>query len=77
MEPELRDELKRLIPETSDHPSQTELRITQGQLVGWLEGVFQGIKTGLLLLQQSAGPEGQNPIRPGSAERPPEAGPYL
>src|ERR671917_110425 len=42
--PELRDELERLsLPFESDTPpSESELRIAQAQLVGWLEGLFHG-----------------------------------
>ena len=29
-------------------PSESELRIAQAQLVGWLEGLFQGMQTALL-----------------------------
>src|SRR5690348_3593454 len=42
--PELVDELERLsLPFTEeDLPSESELRIAQAQLVGWLEGLFHG-----------------------------------
>src|ERR1044071_1216672 len=45
--PELRDELQRLaLPFTEDKvPSDAELRIAQAQLVGWLEGLFHGIRS--------------------------------
>ncbi|MEV0614448.1 proteasome activator [Nonomuraea sp. NPDC050404] len=72
--PELRDELERLLPSTSQQLSQSEIRIAQSQLVGWLEGVFQGIKVGLTL-QQAASPEGPHMVRPDQA--PPGTGPYL
>ncbi|WP_263657481.1 bacterial proteasome activator family protein [Nonomuraea gerenzanensis] len=72
--PELREELERLLPTSSDLPTQAEIRIAQSQLVGWLEGVFQGIRIGLTL-QQAAPPELPRPPGP----RPPSggAGPYL
>ncbi|MEU8399327.1 proteasome activator [Nonomuraea sp. NPDC048892] len=72
--PELRDELERLLPPSSEVLSQAEIRIAQSQLVGWLEGVFQGIKIGLSF-QQLAGPPPTGP-----QDRPPAgpgAGPYL
>jgi hypothetical protein len=54
--PELRDELERLtLPFDDDHvPSEAELRITQAQLVGWLEGLFHGIQTALFAQQMAA-----------------------
>ncbi len=54
--PDLRDELNRLsTPFASDStPSDAELRIAQAQLVGWLEGLFQGIQTALMAQQMAA-----------------------
>lgn len=54
--PELRDELARLsLPFTEDTvPSESELRIAQAQLVGWLEGLFHGIQTALFAQQMAA-----------------------
>jgi hypothetical protein len=54
--PELRDELERLsLPFTNDSvPSESELRIAQAQLVGWLEGVFHGLQTALFAHQMAA-----------------------
>jgi hypothetical protein len=54
--PELRDELNRLsTPFAPDvTPSDAELRIAQAQLVGWLEGLFQGIQTALFAQQMAA-----------------------
>lgn len=51
--PELREELERLSLPFSDDttPSDAELRIAQAQLVGWLEGLFQGIQTALFAQQ--------------------------
>ncbi|MGR6921973.1 proteasome activator [[Actinomadura] parvosata] len=69
--PELRDELHRLLPSSSETPTQSEIRIAQSQLVGWLEGVFQGIRVGLTL-QQAAPPSLPRPPAPG-----PGSGPYL
>ncbi|MFG1704251.1 proteasome activator [Nonomuraea sp. M3C6] len=45
--PELRDELERLLPDSSGPATQAEIRILQAQLVGWLEGIFQSIQAGL------------------------------
>jgi hypothetical protein len=54
--PELRDELNRLSTPFADDttPSDAELRIGQAQLVGWLEGLFQGIQTALFAQQMAA-----------------------
>jgi hypothetical protein len=53
--PELDEELARLIhPFEEDTPSESELRIAQAQLVGWLEGLFHGIQTAIYAQQMSA-----------------------
>ena len=54
--PELREELDRLtLPFTEEAaPSDSELRIAQAQLVGWLEGLFHGIQTALFAQQMAA-----------------------
>jgi Protein of unknown function (DUF2587) len=54
--PELVEELERLsLPFTENEtPSEAELRITQAQLVGWLEGLFHGIQTTLFAQQMAA-----------------------
>jgi len=54
--PDLRDELNRLSTPFADDatPSDAELRIAQAQLVGWLEGLFQGIQTALFAQQMAA-----------------------
>ncbi len=53
--PELGEELDRLIDPFSDQtPSESELRIAQAQLVGWLEGLFHGIQTAIYAQQMAA-----------------------
>ena len=54
--PELVEELERLsLPFTEGVvPSESELRIAQAQLVGWLEGLFHGIQTTLFAQQMAA-----------------------
>jgi hypothetical protein len=54
--PELVDELERITLPFSDSevPSESELRIAQAQLVGWLEGLFHGIQTALVAQQMAA-----------------------
>lgn len=73
LSPDLRDELDRLIlPFPEDHPpSQAELQVAKAQLVGWLEGLIQGIQAALFAQQVSAQQQLAN-IR---AELPPGAQP--
>jgi hypothetical protein len=54
--PELVEELERIsLPFTEDTvPSESELRVAQAQLVGWLEGLFHGIQTALFAQQMAA-----------------------
>jgi hypothetical protein len=51
--PELVDELHRISLPFSDAsvPSESELRVAQAQLVGWLEGLFHGIQTAIAAQQ--------------------------
>ncbi|MDQ6688661.1 MAG: bacterial proteasome activator family protein [Actinomycetota bacterium] len=53
--PELDQELDRLIePFSESTPTESELRIAQAQLVGWLEGLFHGIQTAIYSQQMAA-----------------------
>ena len=53
--PDLRDELETMVlPFSSDTPTESELRIAQAQLVGWLEGLFHGIQATLFTQQAMA-----------------------
>jgi hypothetical protein len=54
--PELVAELERIsLPFTDESiPSESELRVAQAQLVGWLEGLFHGIQTALFAQQMAA-----------------------
>ena len=53
--PELGEELDRIaLPFGEGAPSDSELRIAQAQLVGWLEGIFHGIQTALVAQQMAA-----------------------
>ncbi len=53
--PELDDELNRLVaPFSGPTPTESELRIAQAQLVGWLEGLFHGIQTAIYAQQMAA-----------------------
>jgi hypothetical protein len=56
LSPDLVDELRRLaLPFGDDQvPSESELRVAQAQLVGWLEGLFHGIQATLFAQQIAA-----------------------
>ena len=56
LSPDLREELARLaLPfDDSATPSDSELRVAQAQLVGWLEGLFHGIQATLFAQQMAA-----------------------
>lgn len=43
-----------VLPFTAETPSESELRIAQAQLVGWLEGLFHGIQASLFTQQMAA-----------------------
>ena len=53
---ELKKELDRItLPFGTDEiPSEAELRVAQAQLVGWLEGLIQGIQATLFAQQMAA-----------------------
>ena len=51
---DLRDELEALAPPMEGVPTESEIRIAQAQLVGWLEGLFHGIQAALFAQQQAA-----------------------
>ncbi len=52
LSPDLRRELEDVsLPFSEETPSESELRIAQAQLVGWLEGLFHGIQATLFTQQ--------------------------
>lgn len=55
LSPDLQQELRMLaLPFSDGIPSDSELRIAQAQLVGWLEGLFHGIQATLFAQQMVA-----------------------
>ena len=55
LSPDLQEELaKMVLPFSSETPSESELRVSQAQLVGWLEGLFHGIQASLFTQQAMA-----------------------
>jgi Protein of unknown function (DUF2587) len=79
LSPDLQDELHSLALPFADGeiPSESELRIAQAQLVGWLEGLFHGIQATLFAqqmaaqaqLQQMRGGEQQRGLPPGMMQQ--------
>jgi hypothetical protein len=51
---ELQNELQALSLPLEEDASQSEIRVAQAQLVGWLEGLFQGIQAALWTQQMAA-----------------------
>src|SRR4051812_14411549 len=55
LSPDLQEELAKLaLPFSDEAPSESELRIAQASLVGWLEGLFHGIQATLFAQQVAA-----------------------
>jgi hypothetical protein len=55
LSPELKSEVDEVVlPLSSDTPTESELRLAQAQLVGWLEGLFHGIQATLFTQQAMA-----------------------
>jgi hypothetical protein len=90
---DLQEELTQLaLPFDEGLPTESEIRIAQAQLVGWLEGLFQGIQAAIFQQQAMArqqleqmrqrglpagGIPGRPPQQPGQGEGPPSTGQYL
>ncbi len=52
---DLKEELDSIfVPLEGDTPTEPEIRVAQAQLIGWLEGLFQGIQASLWSQQMSA-----------------------
>ena len=79
LSPDLREELGRLaLPFSADEtPTAAELQIAKAQLVGWLEGLVQGMQA-MLFAQQMAAQQQLQSMRgqlgPGGGETPPAGG---
>ena len=77
---ELQQELDAFTAPLAATASESEIRIAQAQLLGWLEGLFQGIQAALWAQQMEARAQldgmrrGLPPGPPGMMERP---GQYL
>lgn len=51
---DLQEELEDLAPPLEGVPSESEIRVAQAQLVGWLEGLFHGIQAAMFAQQAAA-----------------------
>jgi Protein of unknown function (DUF2587) len=51
---DLNEELEQLAPPLEGVPSESEIRVAQAQLVGWLEGLFHGIQAAMFAQQTAA-----------------------
>ncbi len=73
---DLKAELARLSsPFSAETPSDSELRVAQAQLVGWLEGLFHGIQAAIFSQQMAAQAQlqqmrGRPGLPPGMADPP-------
>ncbi len=87
---ELERELQEFILPLEGVPTESEMRVAQAQLVGWLEGLFHGIQAAMVAQQQAAMqqlqelrrrglPPGAMPRMrgPGEPEADPDRGQYL
>ena len=54
LSPDLQEELDSLAPPIEGVPSESEIRVAQAQLVGWLEGLFHGIQAAMFAQQAAA-----------------------
>ncbi len=71
----LAEELERIsMPLGDDVPTEPELRIAQAQLLGWLEGLFQGIQAAIATQQLAAQAQLMEMRRRGLPPGPPEDG---
>ncbi len=85
LSPDLQEELNSLVLPFGDSevPSESELRVAQAQLVGWLEGLFHGIQATLFTQQMAAQQQLQQikqtqALPPGSpTQQAPQTGVYL
>jgi len=81
---DLKEELDSLAPRMEGVPTESEIRVAQAQLVGWLEGLFHGIQAAMFAQQAAAraqfeelrrrGLPGTQPQQPSPGDAP---GPYL
>ena len=54
LSPDLQRELESLAPPMESVPTESEVRVAQALLVGWLEGLFHGIQAAMYAQQMAA-----------------------
>jgi len=70
---DLKEELDSIfVPLEGDTPTEPEIRVAQAQLIGWLEGLFQGIQASLWSQQMSAQAQLEQMRRRHALEAPPD-----
>jgi hypothetical protein len=79
---DLSEELSRMaLPFSTEVPTDSELRVAQAQLVGWLEGLFHGIQASLFAQQAAAQAQLEQmrsrEIEPSPTTPDPRSGTYL
>ena len=78
---DLSEELATLAPPIEGVPTESEIRVAQAQLVGWLEGLFHGIQatmmTQQMMAQQQLEQMRRRALPPGQQPEGPGVGPYL
>ena len=72
---DLKEELAELAPPLGGVPSESEIRIAQAQLVGWLEGLFHGIQAAMFAQQAAARAQFEELRRRGLVAQNPQGGP--
>src|SRR5881394_3681481 len=72
---DLREELESLAPSMEGVPTESELRVAQAQLVGWLEGLFHGIQAAMFAQQAAARAQFEELRRRGLLAQNPQGGP--
>jgi hypothetical protein len=71
---DLQEELGQLAPPMEGVPSESELRVAQAQLVGWLEGLFHGIQAAMFSQQAAARAQFEELRRRGLMAQNPQSG---
>jgi len=74
---ELQHELDAFTMPLDTRSSESEIRVAQAQLLGWLEGLFQGIQAALWAQQMEARAQLAEMRRRGLPAAPPSPGQYL
>jgi hypothetical protein len=76
---DLKRELEQLAPPMGEVPTESELRVAQALLVGWLEGLFHGIQAAMWAQQMAARAQfdelRRRSLPPGMQGGPPGGGP--